>query len=102
VRVPSPVFGSRLRLAAFVDAGGTWQRGMHDPVIRLTPGAGIRLATPLGPARVDIAYNPNRLQTGPLFQFDTDGELTAVPGQDQFVLDRDGRFTVHFAVGQPF
>ena len=27
LRVPSPVFGSRLRLAAFVDAGGAWQRG---------------------------------------------------------------------------
>ena len=27
LRVPSPVFSSRLRLAAFVDAGGVWDRG---------------------------------------------------------------------------
>jgi outer membrane protein assembly factor BamA len=102
LRVPSPVFGSRIRLAAFVDAGGAWQRGVRDPVIRVTPGAGIRLSTPLGPARLDIAYNPYRLQAGPLFQFDTTGALTAVLGQERFVLDRDGKFTYHFAVGHPF
>jgi hypothetical protein len=71
-------------------------------VIRVTPGVGIRLATPLGPARLDLAYNPYRLQAGPLFQFDTEGALTPVPGQEQYVLDRDGKFTVHFAVGHPF
>jgi outer membrane translocation and assembly module TamA len=102
LRVPSPVFGSRLRLAAFVDAGGAWQRGDGDPVIRVTPGLGLRVATPLGPARLDMAYNPYRLQAGPLFQFDEDGALTPVPGREEFVLDRDGRFTFHFAVGQAF
>jgi outer membrane protein assembly factor BamA len=102
LRVPSPIFGSRLRLAAFVDAGGAWQRGEGDPVIRVTPGVGIRLSTPLGPARLDVAYNPYSLQAGPLFSFDTTGALTAVDGQEDFVLDRDGRLTFHFAVGQPF
>jgi outer membrane protein assembly factor BamA len=102
LRIPSPILGSRLRLAAFVDAGGAWQRGDRDPVIRVTPGVGIRLSTPLGPARLDIAYNPYRLQSGNLFQFDTNGDLTPVPGAEQFVLDRDGKFTYHFAVGQPF
>jgi outer membrane protein insertion porin family/translocation and assembly module TamA len=102
LRVPSPVFGSRLRLAAFVDAGGAWQRGDRDPVIRVTPGVGIRLGTPLGPARLDIAYNPYRLQAGPLFQFDTTGALTPVPGQERYVLDRSSKFTFHFAVGQAF
>ena len=56
--------------------------------------SGIRLGTPLGPARLDVAYNPYRLQAGPLFQFDTTGALTPVPGQERYVLDRDGRFTV--------
>ena len=104
LRLPSPLFRSRLRLAAFVDAGGTWQRGAvtSDPVIRVTPGVGVRLTTPLGPARLDVAYNPYKLQAGPLFQVDTLGVLTAVPGQETFVLDRKGRVTVHFAVGQPF
>jgi outer membrane protein insertion porin family len=102
LRVPSPIFGSRFRLAAFVDAGGAWQRGDRDPVIRVTPGVGIRLNTPLGAARLDIAYNPYELQAGPLFQFDTTGALTPVPGQGAFVRDRDDRITYHFAVGQPF
>jgi outer membrane protein assembly factor BamA len=102
LRVPSPVFGSRLRLAAFVDAGGAWQRGDRDPVIRVTPGVGLRLNTPLGPARLDVAYNPYRLQSGPLFQFNEAGELSPVSGEERFVRDRDGRFTFHFAVGQPF
>jgi outer membrane protein assembly factor BamA len=102
LRVPSPFFGSRLRLAAFVDAGGAWQRGVRNPVIRVTPGAGIRLSTPLGPARLDVAYNPYRLQAGPLFQFDTTGALSLVTGQERYVLNRDSKFTFHFAVGQPF
>jgi outer membrane protein assembly factor BamA len=104
LRFPAPVFRSRLRLAAFLDVGGTWQRGApsSDPVIRATPGAGIRLTTPLGPARLDVAYNPYKLQSGPLFQVDTLGVLTPVPGQENFVLDRNSRITLHFAVGQPF
>jgi outer membrane protein insertion porin family len=102
LRLPSPVFGSRLRLAAFVDAGGAWQRGDRNPVIRVTPGIGLRVATPLGPARLDMAYNPYRLQAGPLFQFAENGDLTPVEGREEFVRERDSKLTFHFAVGQPF
>jgi outer membrane protein assembly factor BamA len=103
LRVPSPVWSSRLRLAAFVDAGGVWQRGSGNPaVIRVTPGAGIRLTTPLGPARLDVAYNPYKLQAGPLFQVDTLGGLSLVPGQEQYVKARGSKFTFHVAVGQAF
>jgi outer membrane protein assembly complex protein YaeT len=104
IRVPSPVFSSRLRLAAFVDAGGVWQRQgpRSGQVIRVTPGLGIRIATPLGPARLDVAYNPNKLQPGALFQFDEAGNLTPVPGQNAYVLSRDRQYTIHIAVGQPF
>jgi outer membrane protein assembly factor BamA len=101
LRVPSPVFSSRLRLAAFVDAGGVWDRGSGNPaVIRVTPGAGIRLTTPLGPARLDVAYNPYKLQAGPLFQVDTLGNLTEI--QSSYVKDRGSKFTFHVAVGQAF
>jgi outer membrane protein insertion porin family len=104
LRVPSPVFSARLRLAAFVDAGGVWQRQgpSSSRVIRVTPGIGVRLATPLGPARLDVAYNPYKLQPGPLLQFDASGTLTPVPGEATYVLSRDRKFTFHFAVGQPF
>ncbi|MGI9040917.1 MAG: BamA/OMP85 family outer membrane protein [Gemmatimonadales bacterium] len=104
LRIPSPVLSSRLRLAAFVDAGGVWQRGVENSsaVIRVTPGIGLRVSTPLGPARLDVAYNPYRLQAGPLFQFDAQETLTPVDGQGSYVQDRRHRFTYHFAVGQPF
>jgi outer membrane protein insertion porin family len=104
LRVPSPLFSARLRLAAFVDAGGVWQRQgpSSSRVIRVTPGIGVRLATPLGPARLDVAYNPYKLQPGPLLQFDASGTLTPVPGEATYVLSRDRKFTFHFAVGQPF
>jgi outer membrane protein insertion porin family len=104
IRVPSPVFSSRLRLAAFVDAGGVWQRqGLSSGrLVRVTPGVGIRIATPLGPARLDVAYNPYKLQPGQLFQFDTLGTLTPVPGEGSYVLPRNQKFTIHIAVGQAF
>jgi outer membrane protein insertion porin family len=104
LRLPSPVFGSRLRLAAFVDAGGVWQRQgpSSSKVVRVTPGMGVRVATPLGPARLDVAYNPYKLQAGPLLQVDAAGALTPVPDQASYVLSRDSKWTFHFAVGQPF
>jgi hypothetical protein len=104
LRVPSPVFSSRLRFAAFVDVGGVWQRQgpRSGRVIRVTPGVGIRIATPLGPARLDVAYNPNKLQPGALFQADAAGNLTPVPGEDAYVLPRDRKYAIHIAVGQPF
>jgi outer membrane protein assembly complex protein YaeT len=104
IRVPSPIFSSRMRLAAFVDAGSVWQRGAPNSTaaLRVTPGVGLRLSTPLGPARLDVAYNPYRLPAGTLFQFDSAGTLTAVPGQASFVLDRKSHVTYHIAVGQAF
>ncbi len=104
LRVPSPILSSRLRLAAFVDAGGVWQRGENErtAVIRVTPGVGLRVATPLGPARLDVAYNPYKLQPGTLFQFDQAGNLLPVDGQSSYVLPRGSKLTLHVAVGQPF
>jgi outer membrane protein assembly complex protein YaeT len=110
LRFPSPIFSSRVRLATFIDAGSVWQRqAVSTPLfLRVTPGIGIRVETPLGPARLDIGYNPYSLQRGTLFQVnnvDNDpafGALTPVPGRDSYVLDRKRNFTIHFAVGQPF
>jgi outer membrane protein assembly factor BamA len=66
----------------------------------VTPGIGLRLNTPLGPARLDVAYNPYKLQSGPLFQFDSTGALKLV--QDSYVRGRGSKFNFHIAVGQPF
>ncbi len=110
LRLPSPVFASRMRLAAFVDGGMLWERGRLDlapAALRVTPGFGLRIATPLGPARLDLAYNPYAALRGTLFKTDSAGALTKV--QDGFSVDRRSRapligipLTVQFSVGQPF
>jgi len=108
LRFPSPVLGTRMRLAAFVDAGMLWERGRPDlapAALRITPGVGLRVGTPLGPARLDVAWNPYSALRGTLFKTDSAGALTKV--QDDFAVDRRSRFlgiplTVQFSVGQPF
>lgn len=102
VRFPSPVFSERLRLAAFVDAGSVWQRGASAVNFRVTPGVGLRIATPLGPARLDVAYNPLGLQPGQLFIVEPDGQLTAAADRSPFTPTGRSKFAFHFAVGQPF
>jgi outer membrane protein assembly complex protein YaeT len=110
LRFPSPIFSTRMRLATFVDAGMLWERGRPDlapAALRITPGVGLRVATPLGPARLDLAYNPYSALRGSLFQTDSAGNLTKV--QDNFAVDRRSRdpifhipLTLQFSVGQPF
>jgi outer membrane protein assembly factor BamA len=57
-----------IELAAFVDAGFVWNRGgVMDSAghtigvglsdIKYTPGFGVRYLSPVGPIRVDFAYN---------------------------------------------
>ena len=102
LRFPSPIFSERLRLAAFIDGGALWQRGVDEgdnPLFRVTPGFGLRVGTPLGPARLDLAYNPYSLPSGRLLVLGDDGELTSGGSYDPPGV---GGLTVHFAVGQPF
>ncbi len=103
LRFPAPVFHGRLRLALFVDAGGVWQLGTEDAPpseFRVTPGFGIRLATPLGPARLDVGYNPYDRQVGALYRETPDGELILVTSD--FSAPKRREYTIHFAVGHAF
>jgi outer membrane protein insertion porin family/translocation and assembly module TamA len=102
LRVPAPVWGQRLRLALFVDGGTLYERGQTRlaPIrFRVTPGAGLRLLTPLGPARFDVAYNDYDQPPGALY-LQSGGTLTLV--RTDFVQRRRGRLTYHFSFGQPF
>jgi outer membrane protein assembly factor BamA len=106
LRVRSPVYPERTRLAFFLDAGQVWERGpgaAEAGAIRVTPGAGVRLATPVGPMRLDVAWNPYDRQRGPLY-YQTATEI--VLASPQFVLRRGSgllnQLSVHFSVGQAF
>jgi len=108
LRVPAPIFPERVRLGLFVDVGQVWERGDALTTVsglRVTPGLGLRFVTPLGPVRLDAAYNGYPQEPGPLYFLDrTDKSLTAT-GQ----TIRPGlpggfwrRIVVQFAVGQAF
>jgi outer membrane protein assembly factor BamA len=103
LRVPSPFWGERLRLALFIDAGTLYERGNTRlaPVrLRITPGAGLRISTPLGPARFDVAYNGYDQPPGALYLQRLDGTLTLA--QSNFIQRRTSRLTYHISFGQPF
>ncbi len=65
VQWASPVAPKLLQLAAFADAGRLWNRGdvsrsalrSAGPSILVTPGMGVRIASPFGAIRVDFGYN---------------------------------------------
>ena len=63
LRMPSPFIPDRLQVAFFADAGQVWTRGASGAErsfgsLRITPGFGMRLASPVGPIRVDVGFNP--------------------------------------------
>jgi outer membrane protein assembly factor BamA len=113
LRFPLPLFSGRLGGALFVDGGQVVERdeargerilSLRD--FRVTPGAGVRIATPLGPVRLDLAYNPYGPQVGRLYR--PEGrKLEKV--YDQYPLPEApvklgflDRLRIHLAVGHPF
>ncbi len=114
LRLPSPIFAQRMRLGLFVDVGQVWERGEQLRAVRglrVTPGAGLRFTTPLGPVRIDAAYNGSAAEPGPLYvQNNTDKSLTLLLRPDSTVVTyqpvRPSSFwrllVLQFAVGQAF
>jgi outer membrane protein insertion porin family len=105
LRTPSPWYPEFLRWGFFVDAGQVWDPGadIAPEPIRITPGFGARVATPVGAIRLDIGYNPYRRRPGPLYGA-REGELILL--DEEFTLPRRrgilARFVFHPAVGQAF
>ena len=111
VTAPSPFLRDYLRVAAFLDAGQVWAPSnatveLSRPGLRFTPGIGARVATPVGPLRLDFAYNPYPRETGPLLIVDPSGNIGDRPVIEEY-RPADGRsflqrVTVHLSVGQTF
>jgi len=81
LRLPTPMWEGRLAIAAYVDAGEVWSQSGTTYVpggLRVTPGIGLQITTPLGPMRLDAAYNGYGTQPGPLY---------VIQGQDLVLTD---------------
>ena len=133
LRMRAPAYPELVQYALFVDAGQVWNRGragtgVNFAEIKVTPGIGLRVFTPVGPVRVDVGYNPYKRPEGPAYITDRAGNLICVsPGNTLRVLVKDGepprqidegdcpatyaprfgktfwnRLTVQFSIGQPF
>jgi outer membrane protein assembly factor BamA len=133
LRRRAPAYPELVQYALFIDAGQVWNRGragtgVNFSDIRVTPGVGLRLFTPVGPVRVDVGYNPYRRPAGPAYITDLSGNLICVsPGNTLRVRVVQGeqprqidegdcpatyvprfgsgfwnRLTFQFSIGQPF
>lgn len=106
IRVAGPLWPDRLRLAAFVDLGQVYLRQnaiftLHS--MRVTPGVGVRITTPLGPVRVDVAYNGYDKESGKL-KLLSNSQLTDYrPSyQEKRPTSFFRRLELQFAIGQVF
>lgn len=110
LRLPSPILASRMRLGLFVDAGQVWERGKETVSlreIRITPGVGVRFTTPLGPVRIDAAYNGYATERAPLLYQESATAPTVTEIRSSYPPLRANksfwqRVVLQFAVGQAF
>jgi outer membrane protein insertion porin family/translocation and assembly module TamA len=88
-RVRPPFLGDAVQFATFVDAGIVWDRGRKDAPsvglgdVRVTPGVGLRVNSPVGPCRVDLAYTRYPLSQGAVYYLGSDNTLRCVSPPEQ-------------------
>lgn len=104
LRLPLPGFSGRLTGAVFVDAGRVSRRGSEVfdlSGFRITPGAGLRILSPLGPMRLDVAVNPYAVESSDVYVREG-GQLSPLAEMYRPARGFLGRFRIHFSVGQAF
>ncbi|MGH7466981.1 MAG: BamA/TamA family outer membrane protein [Longimicrobiales bacterium] len=106
--------GSRLQLAAFLDAGHIARSTFAELPARseamISPGIGLRVVTDLGPIRIDLGYDPTGARQYPLFlQQDSAFVLLGEVRYDPYRFDRPSffketirRLQIHMSIGQAF
>lgn len=114
LRFPLPGLGNRISGALFVDAGRLIERDDQFSsleLFRVTPGVGIRVGSPLGPVRLDVAYDGSNVQRGALYQEVVENGVRILrlltpqfPSRELAAEPRTffQRLQVHFSVGQAF
>jgi outer membrane protein assembly factor BamA len=127
LRMRPPFLRDLLQFAMFVDGGQVYNRRAETVRLdqfRWTPGFGLRIGSPVGPIRFDLAYNRYAQQRGPAYVFVRDEETgnpsrlrcvspgntlpngfgegcpaTFSPRQDESFFKK---LTFHFSIGQAF
>ena len=97
--------------AAFVDAGIVGNAGLQDLAHgtgAVTPGAGVRYRSPVGPIRVDIAWNPAIAEDLQVYTERTNAngvrELVPLDVRYRYQPDRGllKQLTLHLSIGEAF
>ena len=101
-RFPIRLFGLALFGAVFVDAGMVSERtAISFGDLRITPGAGLRMPSLLGPIRLDLGFNPYAARAGPLYR-QSGTDLTLVDPAFAPKLRFIDRLQLHLSIGQAF
>ena len=69
-----------VQFVAFIDMGNVWTGegdDLNNTPIFVTPGIGLRVSTPVGPIRLDLAYNSYAPTPGPAYRDTPLGYSTA-------------------------
>jgi len=103
-RFAFPGVSRKVSGAVFLDAGRVFDRGGESPgptSLRVTPGVGLRVASPLGPIRLDFGFNPYPPDAAPLYELRGD-QLEQINDSYQPESTFWSRWRLHLSVGQPF
>lgn len=118
VRIPTPV--RHLDAAVFVDGaivGNSALQAFSDlksiadfarGTSAITPGAGIRYNSPVGPVRVDLGYNPRLTEDLPVvtnLKVNGEDKLVALPTPRTYMSGKNtflGRLVLHLSIGQAY